>query len=247
MAKRFTDTEIWNDPWYRKLQPEAKIFWRFLLDRCDVAGFWKKDYEMASFQCGFEVTDEHLNELNNGKERVADHQSYLQVVDFVRFQYGELSPDCKPHKPVYGLLEIYKNKGFLKGIYTLEEKEQDKEKDKEQDKEVIGKKSINYLSDIPLVDLTELSEEFKISTQGVKAKAKQLKNYCESKGKKYKNYKSFLSNALDKDKIQLQQQFPYTKPATPPPQQEVISPEEKEKIEARKAAIRANLRPVVAT
>jgi hypothetical protein len=124
---------------------------------------------------------------------------------------------------------------------------EEKRKEENRTEEIKPERSVTFLSEIPEPILTELSEEFKVSPQGVKAKAKQLKNYCESKGKKYKNYKSFLSNALDKDKIQLQQQFPYTKPATPPPKQEEIPPEEQAKIEARKAAIRANLRPTVAT
>lgn len=132
MAKRFTDTEIWNDPWFRKLSLEAKTFWRFLLDRCDAAGYWKKDYEMSTFQCGFEMTDEVILEINNGKERIKDHGMHLEVVDFISFQYGTLKADVNPHKPIIRLLEYYQSKGYRKGINTLKDKEQDKDKEQER-------------------------------------------------------------------------------------------------------------------
>ncbi len=193
MAKRFTDTETWNDPWYRKMPLEAKVFWKFLLDRCDVAGFWKKDYEMASFQCGFEVSDAHLSFLNEGKERIVDHGVYLQIADFIQFQYGELSPDCNPHKPIINLRESYRKKGYLKGSTTLTVKEQDKDKEKEQDK---TKGSADFLVNIPKAVISELSEKYKISPTGITTKGYDLKLYCEQKGKRYSNYKSFLENAF---------------------------------------------------
>lgn len=132
MAKRFTDNEIWNDPWFRKLPLEGKVFWRFLLDRCDVAGYWKKDYEMMSFQCGFDMTDVVLQKINEGKERVKDHGTHLEIVDFITFQYGTLKPEVKPHRPIIKLLEYYQSKGFRKGIKTLEEQDKDKDKEKER-------------------------------------------------------------------------------------------------------------------
>lgn len=147
MAKRFSDTEMSNDPWYRKLPLEGKVFWRYLLDRCDAAGFWKKDYELSSFQCGFEMTDEILSKINDGKERVKNHGEHLEVVEFVSFQYGVLKADVKPHMPAIRLQKLYENKGYLKGIHTLKDKEQDK--DKEKDKE---EGSVRGKFEIPTVE-----------------------------------------------------------------------------------------------
>jgi hypothetical protein len=111
MAKRFTDTEKWKDPWYRKLEPEMKVVWQFLTDNCDHAGFWKKDYELASFLCGFDFNEERIFlGINLGKERIKDHGEHIQVVDFVKFQYGELREDCRPHKSVIDKLTSYGEK-----------------------------------------------------------------------------------------------------------------------------------------
>ncbi len=67
-----------------------------------------------------------------------DEEKY-HIPKFIEFQYGELSPDCKPHLPIIRSLEkhgLWKNKGYPKGFQTLKEKE--KEKDKQKDKEKGG-------------------------------------------------------------------------------------------------------------
>lgn len=47
--------------------------------------------------------------------------------------------------------------------------------------------------------LEEMTLKFKCTEPEVRTKANTLADYCRSKGKKYKNYKAFLSNALRKD------------------------------------------------
>lgn len=55
------------------------------------------------------------------------------------------------------------------------------------------------LKKLPEDVINELIEKFKCDQSQVKTKANSLFDYCEAKGKKYKNYKAFLSNALRKD------------------------------------------------
>lgn len=50
------------------------------------------------------------------------------------------------------------------------------------------------IEDIKEEDLQELSEQYNAPLGFVKLKLETLKNYCESKGKTYKNYKSALRN-----------------------------------------------------
>jgi hypothetical protein len=60
----------------------------------------------------------------------------LWLVGFIPFQYGTLSDECRPHKPVASLLEKY---GLLeryqKGIDTLKDKDKDKAQDKDQEQD----------------------------------------------------------------------------------------------------------------
>ena len=97
---------------------------------------------MASFVIGESVTLEELKTLNDKKrlfEFLPDGKIF--IIDFIEFQYGKLSENCKPHKPIIALLKkygLYERvlKGYSKGIHTLEEKEQEKEKEKDEEKEI---------------------------------------------------------------------------------------------------------------
>ena len=130
--KRFTDAEKWTDPWFRKLSPETKLFWAYLVDNCDIAGVWKADVELASLLIGYNYSsDTLLIELNNGKDRIQvfDHGKRWLIIDFCIFQYGILTPNSRVHAAVILLLEKY---ALLGCVYPI-----DRVKDKDKDKDIL--------------------------------------------------------------------------------------------------------------
>lgn len=143
MAKRFVDNEIWKKEWFQDLSLKHKILIKYIFENCDIAGVMEMNYRLASFLIGEKITKTDIEEINNAKEQfyfIDNNKIYIR--NYIEFQYGTLSDNCKPHKPVieklkkYGILErVWK--GFTKGIDTLEEKEKEKEqyKEKEQEKE----------------------------------------------------------------------------------------------------------------
>ena len=141
MAKRFIDTELWQKEWFQDLSVENKILLKYIFENCDCAGVWNSNYRLASFILGVPVNQEDIKKINEKKEQFEIlSNGDIFVIDFIKFQYGTLSENCKPHKPVieklkkYNLLERVL-KGYRKGLETLEEKEQEQYKEKEQEKE----------------------------------------------------------------------------------------------------------------
>jgi hypothetical protein len=130
--KRFTETQKWSDPWFRRLKPEIKNLWQWLLDNCDSAGIVDVDLPLASFQVGFQYSTDSLLELGDRIQKLPSGKHFIPK--FIPFQYGQLSEDCKPHKPVFVSLEKHGLKGYPKGIDTLQEKEKEKEQEKEDPK-----------------------------------------------------------------------------------------------------------------
>lgn len=137
--KRFTATEKWNKPWFRKLPPKLKCFVQYFFDNCDCAGVWNTDFDLASYIIGEQITEsEAIATLGDRIHVLPDGKWWMK--GFVTFQAGELNPRCRPHQAIlatlkrHGLLTLFE--GYSKGIDTPQE--QDKEKDKEKDKEGKG-------------------------------------------------------------------------------------------------------------
>lgn len=147
MAKRFTDTEIFRDPWFRRLSLKHKCLWLFLCDECDFAGVWKVDYDLASYVIGDNITAADLEFINNDKERArVVNDKLVLIVDFVDFQYGDkIKGSSNPfHRKISNrLAEIDTlSTGCRQGVNTLsdtlsdtpQDKDKEKEKVKEEDK-----------------------------------------------------------------------------------------------------------------
>lgn len=152
MSKRFVDTEIWNKAWFQCLSLKHKILVKFIFEQCDCAGVWDTNFRLASFIIGEDVTLLDIDIINaqNRLFELFDNDKIF-VIDFIKFQYGTLSENCKPHKPIIEKLKKYNLyervlKGYPKGIETLEEKEKEKEQLIEKEK-VINNKTDKYNND----------------------------------------------------------------------------------------------------
>ena len=101
MPKRFTETNKWRDPWFRKLSPPSKLFWLWLCDNCDNAGVIEPDFELASFQIGEVVNELNISELGDRVQAVCYKKFWLPK--FIRFQFGELYSASRVHCSVFNL------------------------------------------------------------------------------------------------------------------------------------------------
>lgn len=113
MAKRFVDTDLWQKQWFQELSVKEKILVKYIFENCDCAGVWDINLRMASFVIGETITLTDFYNINNKKELFRfikdeqDHEKRIFVIDYITFQYGNLSYNCKPHLPVIKLLQKY--------------------------------------------------------------------------------------------------------------------------------------------
>jgi hypothetical protein len=139
VAKRFTDTDKWKNPWWNNLSLKWKVVWIYLLDNCDHAGFWDADFKLLNFYLGENVSQEDLTQALG--ERIQwVKPTKLYITSFIDFQYkGHLNPENKAHASVLRILSSNQIKWVPKGLASpllgAKDKEQDKVKDKDQEKE----------------------------------------------------------------------------------------------------------------
>lgn len=114
--RRNTDTEKWEDPWFRKLSETHKLFWLYVNDHCDHAGVWKNDVDLASFKIGakIEINPEHfLDATGSNRIEVLENGNWW-LPGYIASQINTtLSPGSMFHKKTiamlvqHGLIERY--------------------------------------------------------------------------------------------------------------------------------------------
>tara|TARA_R100001460_G_scaffold7790_3_gene19578 strand:- start:3932 stop:4585 length:654 start_codon:yes stop_codon:yes gene_type:complete len=122
-----TDTDKWKKRFVRDLSPQHKLLWFYILDDCNHAGIWEVDIEVASIRVGYELIYDMLPESFLDKIVIFDNGDKWFIPDFIDFQYGELNPNSNVHKSVISLLQRYNLEGYVKGLQTLPNTEQDKD------------------------------------------------------------------------------------------------------------------------
>lgn len=131
--KRFTDTDKWRDSWFAGLDSDTKLAVIYIYDACDNAGVFDPNLRLADFCIGKAIDWKGVREAMGDRLKVLPSGKWL-LTGFVLFQFGNLSPDSKPHQSVMRLIQNHGiPEGYLKGIHTLKDKDKDKDKDKEQD------------------------------------------------------------------------------------------------------------------
>jgi hypothetical protein len=174
MAKRFTDSDKWKDPFFEELTKEYKLAWIYLLDDCDHAGIWRKSIKRLNFSLDTNFIETEL--LKEFKERIVvlNNDKWF-IPKFVTFQYGNEFINSK-QKAVLSAIKLLNENNLIKeldnGLLTLSipltnsiDTLMDKDKDMDMDKFIDKDKDMNIDEDMNIaldmmIDMDKL-EEFK--------------------------------------------------------------------------------------
>lgn len=116
---RFTETNKWNDPWFRKLKASEKIVFIYIIDNCNNAGFYEIDIDMMSFQIGLDKAkiEGAIEGLNRG---LLGAKNWVWVKNFLKHQKNwPLNPDNNAHRQIINLM-IEQKENFIEVEYFIE-------------------------------------------------------------------------------------------------------------------------------
>jgi hypothetical protein len=108
----------------------------------------------------------------------------------------------------YDKYQIMPNKRPTDGTTNAQQTPTTKEYKEYKETNTTRDASPKYLLNLPTNDLAEFTVSFICTDRQVINKAQSLYDYCESKGRAYKDYKALLRNALRKDfgdRVEIQQ------------------------------------------
>lgn len=129
MAKRMTDTNKWDDPFYSDMPDNFKLVYNYICDKCDNVGVWKVNKRLVEFHINADINwDIFISYMGERLLIISEEKWWL--TKFCDFQYGYLDENSKS-KPIISHINLLKNHrlwiGYTKGMHTLKDK--DKEKD----------------------------------------------------------------------------------------------------------------------
>lgn len=107
MAYRFSSTDKWRDSWFSRLTPNEKLLFIFLIDNCDLAGFYEVDNRMISFLTG--LNEQEIIAAFKGLIRGylgAKGTGWIWIKNFLRHQKNlPLNPANNAHKHIIELIK----------------------------------------------------------------------------------------------------------------------------------------------
>lgn len=104
MGKRFTDTEKFTDPWYRRLPSKYKLLWEYLTCSCDLAGIITLDMEYVEMLLNEKFTSEEISFHFEGRLISTGRLGQYFIPKFITFQNGRLSDRSPIHRKIISLL-----------------------------------------------------------------------------------------------------------------------------------------------
>lgn len=108
MAKRFIDTELFNDPWFIDLSTDGKIGWIYFITRCNHAGIIELSDRLFKIQTGCNSLRTVIEQLKNRIILVKDNTYFIPK--FIQYQYPGF-PNSKA-KAQESALQILKKTTF---------------------------------------------------------------------------------------------------------------------------------------
>lgn len=216
--ERYIDTRFWDDNYIIKLDPVEKLLFLYFLTNplTNIAGIYEISTRRIAFDTGID-TEMILNILKRFEldKKIFYKDGWLIICNFPKYQKYERSPRIKDGITLIlnQLPDTLRNDILTLSIpYAYPPPYYNTNYNTNRDTNTNSKEftSLSYLEKIPESDIKELTEKFVLTEKQLKSKIEDLKNYCEAHGKKYKNYKAFLLNALKKD-FQLREKEPFYK------------------------------------
>ena len=147
MAKRFFDTGMFDDTWFCDLSPNSKLFFIYLMTKCDQAGIVEINPRLAEFSTGIKGLAKGIDTVTEefGNRLVRLRGNYFILSNFVKFQYPKgLNINVKPQKAVIDRLAEFQldfnsidtlKEGLKESIHTPQDTDTVQDKDKDTDTE----------------------------------------------------------------------------------------------------------------
>lgn len=204
MKTRIVHTKIWQDEWFCNLPRASRFVFIYLLTcpQNNICGKFEIPDRVIVFDTG--ITRDELEQAKKDlASRVAFYMGWVRLIHTNKYNNYVNNPKLEVAlqrevelvpEEINRVLDEY-DTSIDTSIYTPNNHKS----------EIINKKSYSDIGSINQELCNEVAKEYSVSVRAVTSLSEDLKLYCQSKGKKYANYKAALQNwvrrAIEQKKI----------------------------------------------
>jgi len=207
-TRRMVSKSISTSKKLSKVDNFTALLYTWIIPHCDDAGDMDRDSAVVKAKV-IPMRNENKNNVEKALESLADNeliipydvdgQEYLHIVKWTDHQTLRIDR-AGFFFPIFECTccenPLWRNMGKEP---ATDKPTGNRKAPKRQPVKVKPEASIGYLKKIPKKDINYFLSRFEIKEKEVNGKAEDLILYCERKGKIYRNYRSFLLNAIKKD------------------------------------------------
>lgn len=166
---------------------------------------WNKKLDWISYSQFVKITNKSRISIYNAITELVKKNILVKKTELGKITAYRLNKDFNSWIPVQKIKPVKKVELVKKTEHTRSENLTRLVKKTVPTKETITKdittkeivpspKKYSSLKDISETDILQIAQDYKVSVGFVRLQWEKVKNYCSSKGKTYKNYKSALRN-----------------------------------------------------
>lgn len=258
MKTRIVHTKIWEDEFFSNLTPKQKLLFMYYIinDNIGLTGIYEVTNKQTSFDTGLTIQEIiQIKELFSKNNKIHFVNNWVHVINAQKLNNftgekldkavnKELASIPEEIKNYFDTLSIPHDTVSIgnQGVSTTGDTPNNHKSEIINQKEGVVKGEpipvetcLDYLTDIPPQDLDDFHDGFIASKAQIISKGKALHDWCLSSGKRKKDYKATLRNALRKDFGERPPKKPEMWRITEEPP--IISPEKMAEIRAKKDEI----------
>ena len=204
--KRMLNKSISLSAQVNKLNLKEKVIFTWSIPHLDDYGLLDSDPEVIKAMVIPMIKEITIKDINQFVKRAGELgllKEYQDCLEFTGFENHQSISAEKKAKMKFSKIPINPQENSGENNNPQKSPLQDKiREDKIREDKIREEKietSPRYLTNIPVDDLEEFKKRFDAYESDIESKGESLALYCEAKGKKYKNYRALLLNALKKD------------------------------------------------
>lgn len=205
MKTRIIHTKFWSDGFVSSLKHKEKLLFLYLFtnEKVNICGI----YELPDkyIRADLELTQ---RELDNAKEKLQKSRKFIFKDGWIKIinveKYNSYSGEKNEIANKKELSYVPDNfVEYARGIDTSIDTSIDtlsNKKSEIRNKKLVIRNQYKSIKDLKEKDLKEISEKYKVPLEFVEVIFDRMRNWLESKGKKYENYKMALMNWVSRSK-----------------------------------------------